>query len=133
MELFRAEHFIRKRFTPPRTSVLTRVAAEGSVVGTKPVLDGIDRLLGVEMLDEDKAQAGVGLQMLEQVGECLQAADGSADADEGETGRIGGRSGKARLATFPGCHGLFGCGLAFETHPSLNLGPFRRTFHFLNS
>ena len=39
-------------------------------------------VLGVEMLDEDKAQARVGRQMLEQVGEGLQSASGSADADD---------------------------------------------------
>ena len=39
-------------------------------------------VLGVEMLDEDEAQAGVRGQMLQQLGEGLQAAGGSADAND---------------------------------------------------
>ena len=39
-------------------------------------------VLGVEVLDKYEAQAGVGRQMLEQVGEGFQAAGGSADAND---------------------------------------------------
>ena len=59
-------------------------------------------MIRIEMLHEDEGHAGIGRQILQQLGERLQAAGGCADADYGERHamrppRGGGGTGGGRL------------------------------------
>ena len=85
---------------------IVRRLADGHGGGPRQDLGKRAIVVGVEMLHEDEAETGVGLEVLQQLGEGFKASGGSAHADDGEwpTGmcfrcyRIAGFSSRGTIA-----------------------------------